>query len=278
VRTDVGVDVGLFGPESVAWRIHADQSMLVGGFRALMLEALHPAVMAGFDMNSGFRDDPWGRLTRTGKWIATVTYGTTAEAHAAGESLRGLHARLRAGVEPETGRSFRVDDPDLLMWVHCTEVESFLSTFRRSGGRLAPGDADCYVNEMRRSAEMAGLDPEQVPRTERAILDYYEQMRPQLRLSKLARQNVTWGLMPPMPVWATPVRPAWWAIVGLTVATLPRWARRLYSLPGLPTTDLAASVASAGLRRTMQLLLPHGGESAPAHRAALARVATASTA
>src|ERR1700712_5812974 len=101
--TEPGYDPGLFGPDSVTWRIHGDPSMLVGGFRALMLQAVHPLVMAGFDDNSLFRGDPWGRLQRTGEWVATVTFGTTAEAERAGARLRGGHRRLAPGLGPETG-------------------------------------------------------------------------------------------------------------------------------------------------------------------------------
>ncbi len=267
-------DAGLFGPDSVAWRIHADPAMLVGGIRALMLQAVHPLVMAGFDDNSFFRSDPWGRLQRTGQWLATVTYGTTEEANAAGARLRNLHARLQPGVEPESGLSYRVDDPQLLVWVHCTEVESFLSTFRRSGGPLAPGDGDRYVAEMRASGELVGLSRSELPATEADIADYYRTVRPQLRVTKVARRNVLWGFAPPMPRWvalATPARPAWAALVGVAAGMLPPWARRLYRLPGLGATDITATLAGRAIRRTA-LALPPSLAQSPASRSARARM------
>lgn len=268
-------DPGLFGPDSVTWRVHDDPAMLLAGFRSLLLQAVHPLVMAGFDDNSSFRDDPWGRLQRTGQWVATVTYGSTAEAERAGRSLRAIHGRLAPGVEPETGLPYRVDDPELLLWVHCTEVESFLSTYRRSGGQLAPGDGDRYVDEMRRSAALVGLDPAHVPATEADIEDYYERVRPQLKVTTVARRNALWGFAPPMPTWValgTPARPAWAAMVGVAAAMLPRWARRLYGLPGLPTTDLAATASGVLLRRSL-LVVPRGWVESPARRAARERLA-----
>jgi uncharacterized protein (DUF2236 family) len=270
-------DAGLFGPDSVTWRIHADPAMLLGGFRALMLQAVHPLVMAGFNDNSFFRGDPWGRLQRTGQWLATVSYGTTEQANTAGAMLRDLHARLQTGIEPETGLSYRVDDPQLLLWVHCTEVESFLSTYRRSGGHLAPGDADRYVSEMRASGELVGLRDSDLPASEADIADYYRTVRPQLRVTTVARRNVLWGFAPPMPRWvalATPARPAWAALVGVAAGMLPPWARRLYRLPGLPTTDLTASLAGRALRRTA-LALPASIGQSPASRSAQARMTAA---
>ncbi len=272
-------DPGLFGPGSVTWRVHGDPAMVLAGFRALLLQAVHPLVMAGFDDNSFFRSDPWGRLRRTGEWIAAVTYGTTPQAQAAGQRLRMVHARLRPGVEPESGRPYRVDDPDLLRWVHVTEVESFLSTYRRCGGHLARGDGDRYVDEMRASAALVGLDPSEVPATEVEIAAYYRAVRPELRVTTVARRNVLWGFAPPMPpwvAWGTPARPAWATLVAIAAGMLPPWARRLYRLPGLPTTDLAASLAGRAVRRTA-LLLPDHLSRSPAQRAALERVQAGTT-
>ncbi len=266
-------DEGLFGPDSVTWRIHADPIMLVAGFRALLIQATHPLVMAGFDDNSFFRGDPWGRLRRTGDWLSAVTYGTTEEAQAAGARLRELHASLAPGVEPESGMTYRVDDPDLLLWVHVTEVESFLTTYRRSGGRLRRGDADRYVDEMRASAELVGLDRDQVPASETEIADYYAAVRPQLRVTSVALRNVLWGFAPPMPRWvalATPARPAWAGAVGLAAAMLPPWARRLYGLPGLPTTDLGASLGGRVLRQSV--LVPAAIVGNRPHREAQRRI------
>ena len=281
-RADAGggrpaYDPGLFGPDSVTWRIHGDPSMIVAGFRALMLQAVHPLVMAGFDDNSLFRGDPWGRLQRTGDWVATVTYGSTEQAELAGARLRGVHRRLATGIEPESGQPYRVDDPELLRWVHVTEVESFLDAFRRSGGQLGPGDGDRYVEEMRASARLVGLDPGDVPRTEAEVAQYYRDIRPQLRVTAVARRNVLWGFAPPMPRWValvTPARPAWAGLVTVAAAMLPRWARRLYGLPGLPTTDLAATVSARVVRATA-LSVPDRWRHSPAYRAALAGASAA---
>jgi uncharacterized protein (DUF2236 family) len=269
------VDAGLFGPDSVTWRVHSDPSMAIGGFRALLLQAVHPLVMAGFDDNSHFRSDPWGRLRRTGEFVDTVTFGTSREAERAGAIVRAVHARLQPGVEPETGLSYRVDDPELLMWVHCTEVESFLSTYRRCGGRLAAGEGDRYVSEMRESARLVGLDPATVPANEAEIAAYYERIRPQLRVTAVARRNARYGFVPPMPVWVkvvTPARPAWAALIATAAGMLPPWARRLYGLPGLRTTDLGATLAGRAVRTALVQVPAEWGES-PTRRAARQRLA-----
>src|SRR4051812_49900268 len=90
-----GGDAGLFGPDSVTWRVHADPLMGIAGLRALLLQALHPVVLEGVTQNSSFREDPWGRLARTAEYVGTVTYGTMREAQRAGARVRGVHRKVR---------------------------------------------------------------------------------------------------------------------------------------------------------------------------------------
>src|SRR5262249_36577427 len=97
-------DPGLFGPDSVTWRVPASRSMLVGGLRAVFVQTLHPLAMAGVAQHSRYRTDPLGRLSRTASFIGATTYGSTTDAEAAISDLRRVHARVR-GVAPD-GRPY----------------------------------------------------------------------------------------------------------------------------------------------------------------------------
>lgn len=269
-------DPGLYGPGSVTWRVHADPSMALAGLRALLLQAVHPVAMHGVFTNSDFRADPWGRLFRTADYVAVTAFGTTREATRAGARVRGIHRRL-SGVEPASGTAYRVDDPDLLRWVHCSEVESFLSTALRCGLRLSPAEQDAYYAEQTRNAALVGLDPAVVPASVAEMADYFQDMRPQLRVGTEGRAAAQFILWPPMPAkvqLGTPARPAWVALATAAFAMLPRWARRLYHLPGLPTTDLAASAAGLAFRSGL-LVVPGRLRHGPAVRAAHARLGLA---
>jgi uncharacterized protein (DUF2236 family) len=268
-------DLGYFGPESVTWRLHADPVLWVAGLRALFLQALHPLAMAGVEQHSGFRDDPWGRLLRTADYIGVVTYGTKAEADRAAARVRGRH-RQHSGIEPESGVEYLVDDPDLLLWVHCCEVDSFLSTVRRAGLRLSAGQADRYVAEQVRAATLAGIPAELPPRTTAELEAYFARLRPELRLTAAGRSAARFVLFPPMPVLAqlaTPARPVWLGVTGLAFALLPAWARRIYRLPGLPATDVGATLALCWVRLALRTLPPALREG-PNYRQAKARLAS----
>jgi len=140
-------DPGLFGPDAVVWRVHADRCGLIGGLRALMLQTLHPLAMAGVAQHSDYRHDPWGRLQRTASFIAVTTYGCTSAAERLIGRVRAIHDRVE-GVAAD-GRPYRANDPHLLAWVHATEVDSFLRAYQRYGAStLTDAEADRYVAEM----------------------------------------------------------------------------------------------------------------------------------
>jgi uncharacterized protein (DUF2236 family) len=232
-------DPGLFGPESVSWRVHHDPAAVLGGIRALFLQSLHPEVMLGFYRVTGTREDPWGRLARTGSYVNAITYGTEAEAHAAAARVRKVHAALR------------LDDPEWLLWVHCGAVDSWLSGHRRSGAPMTDAEADLFVEEQVVAARLVGCVVDDVPRTVAELADYMTAVRPRLEVTPEAREAARGLLWPPMATrveWLTPARPAWTTASVTGFALLPRWARRMFALPGLPTTDLSASVSARALR------------------------------
>ena len=281
-------DVGLFGPDSVTWKVHKEPIVTLGGLRSLYLQALHPRAVAGVSQNSSFRSDPWGRLNRTSEYVGTVLYGSTAEVEAAASRLRRLHSRMTA-VDPRTGERFRIDEPDLLRWVHVAEVESFLTTARRAGLKLTDDEADAYYTEQLRAAELVGLDPSTVPATAAEVAAYYEAMQPELSLTRDGAETAFFLTVPPVPeTWGSralrygltlgPTRWAYFGIAGTAVALLPPWARKIYGGLGWPTTDLSADLSVRGIRlllHTVMATLPARYRITPMRRAALERAGLA---
>jgi uncharacterized protein (DUF2236 family) len=266
--------LGFFGPDSVTWRIHGDPAYHVGGLRALMLQALHPVAMDGVARNStGFKDEWWMRMTRTGQYMETVTFGSRTEARRMAARVRGFHRKL-SGVEETTGRAYRVDDPDLLLWVHATAVDSLLTTAQRAGVPLTDEDADRYVEEQVAFAQLVGVPLETVPRTVAELDTYLDDIRPSLAATPAAVEGIRNLFLPPMKGWVqvlTPARPAWVTLASLGFATLPAWARRMYSMPGIGLTDGAATAALKTLR-TALVAVPERARWSPIARAGYARV------
>lgn len=219
-------DLGLFGPESIAWRLHRHPALLLGGLRALMVQALHPLAMAAVADFSDYRNDVWGRYSRTTMYVVTTVFGSTRQARAAGDRVQAVHAPMQ-GVDRVTGLAYRADDPELLLWVHVALVESFVVAYERYVAPLTAAERDRYVGEMVRQAGLVGIPERIVPPTWEAMEAFIEGMRPQFRVSPETRDAFDVVLHPPLPWWK---RAAWRVIAEGALALLPEYARDLYGL------------------------------------------------
>lgn len=243
------VDAGLFGPRSVTWQMHGDPMMWIAGVRALYLQALHPLAVRGVTQNSDFREDAWGRLIRTARFVATITYGTVEAAERAGARVRSIHRRLSV-TDPVTGIRHRVDEPELLLWVHCAEIASYLHVVRRSGFPLTDTQADSYVAENVVSARLVGLDPAEVPADTTALAAYFEKVRPELADTPEAREVDAFLRRPPVHAALVPAREVIWGrFAALAYASLPPYAHELYERPAP-----APAVVTRRLRATGRAL------------------------
>ena len=230
----------------------AEPVLWVAAFRALYLQALHPRVMRGTWQNTAFTDpkEAWGRFLRTSEFVRVRTYGSLAEVDRAGRRVRKLHATLR-GTD-EDGSEFRLDEPELLLWVHCAEISSYTDIARRCGLPFTGTELDTFVDEQRRSASVVGLDPATVPASAAALDRYFAAMRAQLRATPEARQAVARSVNPiALPAPNLPLKLLTPAVSGLGFATLPRWARRLFGTPASPLTDLAATASLRALHEAI---------------------------
>ncbi len=157
-------DAGIFGPSSVVWQVHGSTATLVGGVRALILQALQPSALAGVERHSRFREDPIGRLRNTARFVTVVTYGSTEQVAEECAMVRRVHDHVR-GVDPLSG-PYDASDPVLLRYVHLSLVDSFLVAFQRYSGRPLTGEAaDEYVREMNRLAPLLGFDTVPLPQS-----------------------------------------------------------------------------------------------------------------
>jgi len=228
------------GPESVAWRIHASPVTLLGGIRALMMQALHPAAMAGVADHSNYQHDVWGRLNRTRDFVLTVVYGDVWSAAASAAHVRQIHSHV-VGVDHVTGLPYEANDAELLLWVHCVLVESFLVAYQTYGRRLRPGEVDRYVAEMMRQGVLLGLHSDEMPHNleelERRLRGYDEL----LCLTPAAEGAINVFEHPPLP---GPVRPAWRFVFAASASLLPPRILALYGReqPRVPTSVLQLGV------------------------------------
>ncbi len=225
-----------FPPGSVTRQVHGDlPAMLIGGLSTLLFQMLHPLAMAAVAQHSHYQSDPLGRLERTADFLGTTTFGSRAEAHVALARVRGVHARV-VGTATD-GRPYSATDPDLLTWVHATEVASFLAATRAYAPHvLSPAEEDTYVDEMSRVA--VDLGAEVVPRRVDGLEAYFEAVRPELSLTAEARTARNF-ILRGVGRWPHEVT-THGLLVAAAQGVLPPWARRELGLPTLPGVDQLA--------------------------------------
>lgn len=239
---------GLFGPGAVARRVHGDvTSMMVGGIAGLLLQMLHPAVLAGVWDHSNFRADMHGRLRRTARFIALTTYGGQADAKAAIARVRGIHDHVR-GTLPN-GSAYSANDPCLLAWVHVTEATSFLDAWiRYAEPRMPVADQDRYFVEMARVASALGADP--IPRSHAEARRLIDATRPHLLCDARTREVARLVLTQQAPnVIAGPLQAL---TMQAAIDLLPAWARRMHGLPGLAFGRPLVRAGTFGIAQTVR--------------------------
>ncbi|HUO05661.1 MAG TPA: oxygenase MpaB family protein [Candidatus Binataceae bacterium] len=240
-------DPGLFGPDSVTWRVHSDfPAMLAGGISSLMLQALHPLAMAGVYEHSNFRADPLLRLRRTATFVGATTYAGTATAEKSIAAVRRIHKSV-VGTAPD-GRPYSANDPRLLTWVHTAEVASFLKGYiAYSGDSLTATEQDQYFAEIARLAE--GLGARDVPTSVTQVNDYFRAMRPELVWGAQAKESIEFLFRTPsmLPTLGLGLR----MFIEVGIDLLPDWAqemtnlRKSQTLPAIvmaPTFRTAAAI------------------------------------
>ena len=247
------LDFGLFGPGSAAWALHQEPGLLIGGLRALMLQALHPLAIAAVEQHSDYRNDVWGRFNRTSNYVVTTVFGTTEEAERLGRRVRAIHRPIH-GIDRVTGLPYAADDPVLLLWIHTTLVESFVLSFERFVRPLEQALRDRYVAEMVRQAALVGLRAEEVPASWAANFRFIESQRPMLQRTQTAMEALDTVLNPPLPAHR---RPGWWALGQCAISLLPDHAVEMYGLRRNSAAEKALRpLVAAGARLSARLLPP----------------------
>jgi uncharacterized protein (DUF2236 family) len=222
-----GDEPGLYMPTDAPWIVHADFGTLVGGIRALLMQALHPGSLTGVATHSRYEQDALGRLAGTIRWLTVTTFGSHAAVAGESQRVNRMHKRVTGEYETAAGeqRPYKAADPDLLLWVHIAFMDSFLRCHQMYAWREIPGGADAYVRLWAKSVEPLGLDS--APMNEAELLREIERYKVELVATPKTLDVVKFIKRPPLPVIA---RPVYWLLFEAAVVSLPIEFRELLGL------------------------------------------------
>lgn len=159
-----GDEEGFFLPSDAPWVVHADFGTLVGGIRALLMQALHPGSLTGVKNHSRYESDPLGRLAGTIRWLTVTTFGSKTAVQNEANRVNRLHTKVVGEYTKGTGETvpYKAADKDLLLWVHIAFMESFLVSHQMYSWKQIPkgnaqSGADNYVSQWSVSVAPLGL-------------------------------------------------------------------------------------------------------------------------
>jgi len=268
-----GDEAGFFLPTDAPWVVHADFGTLVGGIRALLMQALHPGSLTGVKNHSRYQSDPLGRLAGTIRWLTITTFGSKTAVLGEASRVNRLHTRVTGEYTTGAGErvAYKAADQDLLLWVHIAFMESFLVAHEQFAWREIPKGsaatgADNYVSQW--SASVAPLGLNEVPMNRAELDSTIDQI---YRAGLLAANDDTLSVVefiknPPLPNLAAPIyrllfdaavlslKPEFRNLLGLkskpgwVIRPLTRWTLRLMRLAIGPESPIEDG-AIARLRR-----------------------------
>ncbi|MDX1679669.1 MAG: oxygenase MpaB family protein [Akkermansiaceae bacterium] len=261
---DTEEGAGYYLPHEAPWVVHANLGTLVGGIRALLMQALHPGSLAGVRDHSRYKDDPLGRLAGTIRWLTITTFGSKQAIGREAARVMGMHAKVRGDYQPAKGGRcpYRAADKDLLLWVHVAFMDSFLRAHELYTDIPIPGGSDAYVRLWARSVEPLGLS--QAPKTESELRACLEEFRPKLVVSDDTREVLHWIKYPPLPLAA---RPIYRLLFQAAVVSMPDGYRELLGFHTLP--DPVVMSATRAYLKLMRLAI---GPDSPLEEAGIERL------
>lgn len=197
-QIESGNDLGLFKPTDAPWVVHGDLATLVGGIRALLMQALHPGSLAGVAQHSRYEQDPLGRLAGTTKWLTILTFGSKEAISQESARVNGMHKHVVGQYEDKPGnkKDYSASDQDLLLWVHIAFTDSFLVAHEFYGARPIPNGSDAYVSLWSKAVEPLGLT--NAPQTRSELKLTIQKFDPILRADQSTLDVVKFIKKPPL--------------------------------------------------------------------------------
>lgn len=258
---------GYFTPDDAAWRVGRELALMLGGGRALLLQIAHPLVAAGVAEHSAFREDPWKRLEGTMNAVWSVVFGSRSQADRAAGRVRAMHRKVKGTLsEPmgpfPAGTPYSALDPELLLWVHATLVDSALLVHSQWVRPLSEAEQRAYYEDMKTCARLFGTPAEVIPPTLADFRAYFAAMLDgdEIWVTETAREIARAVLNPPLPL---VLRPGMEAVKVVTASLMPPRLRRDYGLRWDPVRAAALMGSREWTRRIAMPLLPRRLRTVP---------------
>jgi len=271
-----GMTDGYFTDDSMLRRVNSERALALAGPRALLMQAAHPLAVSGLLAHSTALDEPYDRLARTARVLSTIGFGSREDADRVTARVRAMHRRVRGAIAHPVGpypagARYRADDPELLLWVLFTLVDSAVVVYRMYVGSMSREQEAALWQDYRVVGRLFGLRERDMPETLGDLERYRREMLDGERLyvSDWARERARQIVLEPPVPWMA--RPLLETVNFITIALLPDRIREQYRFASLPPAIVRKAVVSGGaeyVKRAVIPFIPERLRLVPAARAA----------
>jgi len=174
-------DAGIFGPDSITWRINREAALFLGAGRAALLQLAHPWVAVALNQHSSLLSKPITRFHNTFRIVFTTIFGSTPQVLAAARSLHQLHTRIRGRIPAPVasysqGSRYEANYLPALRWVYATLVQSAVLAYEFVLPPLTSGQREAYYAESKSLAALFGIPAEALPANWTSFMTYIAEM------------------------------------------------------------------------------------------------------
>ncbi len=223
---------GIFGPESMTWKVNRESALFLGAGRAALLQLAHPWVAVALQQHSDLMRNPLGRFHGTFRVVFSMIFGTRDQAFAAARHLYQLHTYIEGRLPDPVARfpersHYQALEIDALRWVYATLVESAVLAYELVQPPLTPAERESYYRESKTMAALFGLPAHALPEDWAGFETYNREMAASdtLGVNDLSR-HMAHRLLQGAGSWVVP--PRWYR--ALTAMLLPDRLREAFAL------------------------------------------------
>ncbi|MCG8314267.1 MAG: DUF2236 domain-containing protein [Pseudomonadales bacterium] len=174
-------NVGVFGPESMFWRVGRHSATFLNAGRAALLQLAHPWVANAIKQHSRTIDDPMSRFRGTFTNVFTMIFGTLDQVIDKSLAVHQIHSDIHGKVEEDSGAfkqgsEYAANEVGAMLWVHATLWEGSIKMYEMVVGELSREEKEKYYQEAKLFAFMFGIPEDMQPPNWDEFIEYNQQM------------------------------------------------------------------------------------------------------
>jgi uncharacterized protein (DUF2236 family) len=180
---------GLFGPDSMYWRMGKESILYLGSGYALLMQEAHPWVSTGAHHHSTVKKDPFGRWKRTFETVNSMIYGDLETALKYARMTHNIHSKVKGKLD-DGKTNYVANHEDALFWVAATLAYTTVNMYETGVEFLSREEKEKFYEEFKLFCFLFGISESTIPKNWHDFMLYYDIQTSKLQVTDHARELV----------------------------------------------------------------------------------------